>query len=90
LNSASTQFSEYFRSSFGVSSDEIRTKFGQTSLLVLTLIAIDNTATDKTMGKVLGITQRTIESHLAKLKNGRIISREGSDKSGYYEIKRQL
>jgi len=82
-------FSDYFRSAFGINSDEIRTKFGQTGLFVLILLAIDNSATAKIMAGVLGISQRTVENHLANLRNYGIIKRKGSDKSGYYQIKNQ-
>ncbi len=82
-------FSDYFRKTFGVNSDEIRSKSGDTSLLSLMLIAIDKTITAKSIAEIIGSSQRTIENHLSKLKENAIITRHGSDKSGFYEICQQ-
>lgn len=84
-----TGISEYFQSNFGVNADEIRTKFGETSLYTLILLSIDNTLTAKILSKILGTTPRTIENHLSKLRANHIIKRHGSDKAGYYEICKQ-
>lgn len=81
--------SEYFQSNFGVNADEIRSKFGVTSLYSLILLSFDKTATAKLLSKILGTTPRTIENHLSKLRSHQIIRRHGSDKSGYYEICKQ-
>lgn len=77
------------RSNFGLISEEIRTTFGQTGMFVVALLLIDNTATAKTMSKILRITKRTIENYLHKLKEQNVIDRKGSDKTGYYEFKIQ-
>lgn len=90
LDSAFGVIAEFLRSNFGLISDEIRSNFGQTSLYVITMLIVDNSATAKIMGEIIGTSQRTIENHLSKLKESGIIERIGPDKTGYYEIKNQL
>lgn len=89
LERLGTGMAPILRSNFGLNSEEIRTTFGQTGMFVIALLLIDNTATAKTMSKILGITKRTIENYLHKLKEQNVIDRKGSDKTGYYEFKIQ-
>jgi predicted HTH transcriptional regulator len=50
------------------------------------LILIDNKLTAKNIGKLIGVTDRTVENDIAKLQKQKIIERIGSDKSGYWQI----
>ena len=89
--------SEKVRSKFGVNSEKVRTKFGlssehvnsnynETTLAILMIITIEATITAKQIAEMLGIGSRAIEKQLAKLKNEKIITRIGSDKTGYWSI----
>lgn len=88
---------EHLRGKFGQSSDEVRSKFGVNSdktdfifreneTFILFLISVDATVTAKQMAAILGVSSRTIEKQLAKLKSDNRITRIGSDKTGSWKI----
>jgi ATP-dependent DNA helicase RecG len=77
---------EEMRKKFGRSSEEIRTKFGEKSIYTVFLILLNNNITANEIGKVLGVTQRTIEKHIGTLKSNSIIERIGADKGGHWKI----
>lgn len=52
----------------------------------LELIKQNPEITAKKVAFELGLTQRTIENYLAKLKDNGYIEREGSDKTGFWRI----
>jgi len=51
------------------------------------LIALHQEITAKEIAQLIGITQRTVENYISKLKENQFIEREGSDKSGVWYIK---
>jgi predicted HTH transcriptional regulator len=77
---------EYLHRSFGVFSDEIRSNFGEKGWIILSLMAIKPDITAKQISAILGITSRTVENYISKLKKQKIIKREGADKSGYWQL----
>ncbi|MBF4470940.1 ATP-binding protein [Flavobacterium sp. HJJ] len=77
---------EEMRKKYGRSSDEIRTKFGEKSIYTVFLILLNNNITANEIGKVLGVTQRSIEKYIGTLKNDSIIERIGPDKGGHWKI----
>ena len=79
-------FSEEVRKKFGRNSDEIRTKFGEKSIYTVFLILLNNNITANDIGKLLGVTQRSIEKYIGTLKNDSIIERIGPDKGGHWKI----
>ena len=79
-------FSEEVRKKFGRNSDEIRTKFGEKSIYTVFLILLNNNITANDIGKLLGVTQRSIEKYIGTLKNDSIIERIGHDKGGHWKI----
>ena len=50
------------------------------------LIKRDPNIAAKEIARQLGLTQRTAENYLAKLKTHNLIERVGSDKTGYWKI----
>ena len=50
------------------------------------LITIEPSISANDIGKIMGLTSRTIENYLSKLKDDQIIEREGSRKSGHWKI----
>ncbi|NOZ35876.1 MAG: ArsR family transcriptional regulator [Chlorobi bacterium] len=55
---------------------------GEKQLIIINAIKENNTVTISELTKIVGISSVTIEKHLAKLKNSKIIERIGSDKEG--------
>jgi predicted HTH transcriptional regulator len=86
LKSVDGVFSDYVRTNFGLISDELRTNFGEKTFYTLMLISIDPTITAKNIGEVIGVSSRSIETYLSKLRNKNIIQRIGSDKAGTWKI----
>jgi predicted HTH transcriptional regulator len=93
---------ELLRESFGITSEKLRESFGKgfgkesekisvkempSSFFILVLMAIyeDITATD--IGKIIGVSSRTVETHIRKLKESNLIERIGGRKEGYWQIK---
>ncbi|OUD35371.1 ATP-binding protein [Flavobacterium sp. FPG59] len=79
-------FSEEVRKKFGRNSDEIRTKFGEKSIYTVFLILLNNSISANEIGKLLGVTQRSIEKYIGTLKKDSIIERVGPDKGGHWKI----
>ena len=79
-------FSEYFRNIFGINMEEMRKKYGRNVLNTLLLITIEPSISANEIGKIMGVTSRTIENYLSKLKDDNVIEREGSRKIGLWKI----
>lgn len=82
-------FTEEVRKKFGINTEEVRNKFGTNAINILILIAIESSISADDIGKIMGLTSRTIENYLSKLKDDKVIEREGSRKSGYWKIMEQ-
>jgi ATP-dependent DNA helicase RecG len=76
----------YLRNKFGINSEQIRNKFGTNAINILMLITIDPSISANDIGEIMGVTSRTIENYLSKLKDDKVIEREGSRKSGLWKI----
>jgi ATP-dependent DNA helicase RecG len=79
-------FTGYLRGKFGRNSEEIRNKFGINALNTLMLVTIEPSISANDIGEIMGVTSRTIENYLSKLKDDKVIEREGSTKSGLWKI----
>lgn len=79
-------FTEQIRNKFGINSEQIRNKFGTNALNILMLITIDPSISANDIGEIMGVTSRTIENYLSKLKDDKVIEREGSRKIGLWKI----
>tara|TARA_R110000868_G_scaffold168265_1_gene402923 strand:+ start:405 stop:788 length:384 start_codon:yes stop_codon:yes gene_type:complete len=77
--------SEELRRNFGETSDEFRTKYGDGKALLLFIIALKPKISAKEASKMIGVSDRTVETYLASLKET-ILERVGSDKGGYWKI----
>lgn len=71
---------------YGVFSEEVRKKFGEKSIYTVFLIVLNNSITANDIGKLLRVTQRSIEKYIGTLKNDSIIERIGPDKGGHWKI----
>lgn len=88
----------YLASKFGQSSDEVRSKFGVNSdktdmslseneTFILFLISVDAKATAQQMAAILGSSESTIRRLIKKMLQSDLLTREGSDKTGFWQIK---
>ena len=78
--------SEYFRNIFGINMEEMRKKYGTNAQNTLMLITIEPSISANEIGKIMGVTSRTIENYLSKLKDDNVIERVGSRKIGLWKI----
>ena len=81
---------------FGISSEKFGKEFGKGSEkeiptwnFVLELMALYPEITAADAAKILGISSRTTEKHIKKLKDTGIIERIGGRKEGFWKIKKQ-
>ena len=88
---------------FGGSSEKVRRKFGEDSeknqieikKMILTdiqkqsldILSENNQCSAKIMAEQIGVSSRSIENNIKKLKEYGILERYGSPKNGYWEIK---
>jgi predicted HTH transcriptional regulator len=77
--------SEKLRRDFGETSKEFRRKFGDKKALLLFLIALKPEISALEASEKIGVSDRTIESYFAQLKET-ILQRIGPDKGGYWKI----
>ncbi len=86
FNESQQKYSVNVRSMFGRNSVEIRSKFGENVFKTLEIIFRHPEITAKEIAAQLGLSKRTIENYLAKLKRNGYIERRGSDKTGSWNI----
>lgn len=88
---------------FGGSSEKVRRKFGEDSeknqieikkmiltdiqKQILDILSENNQCSAKIMAEQIGVSSRSIENNIKKLKEYGILERYGSPKNGYWEIK---
>ena len=88
---------------FGGSSEKVRRKFGEDSeknqieikkmiltdiqKQILDILSENNQCSSKIMAEQIGVSSRSIENNIKKLKEYGILERYGSPKNGYWEIK---
>jgi predicted HTH transcriptional regulator len=53
---------------------------------LLMLMEADSTITAERASNILGVSSRTIETYIAKLKESQLIERQGADKEGTWYI----
>ena len=53
---------------------------------LLMLMEADNTITAERASNILGVSSRTIETYIAKLKESQLIAQQGSDKEGTWSV----
>lgn len=88
-------FSHYLVENFGITSEKLRDSFGIASekklpnpLHALFIIAIFPEVTAIQIGKILGVSDRSVETYFQKLKSEGMIDRIGGNKEGSWQIKR--
>lgn len=89
--------SEENAENFGEKQSKLRTKGGKATenfklkaadkkVLTLMYLSNDKAMSAEMLSEYIGVSNRTIETYLAKLKEEGKIQREGSDKSGYWKL----
>src|SRR5690606_15006297 len=88
--------SEHLRNTFGITSEHLRDNFGITSgnkiprtILTLKVVALKPNVTAEGIGKILGVSSRSAETYIKKLRDINWIERKGSNKEGYWQINKQ-
>ena len=67
-------------------SSKVTDKVTDNQKAIITIILEDKTVTTRELSLKIGISQRKIKENIGKLKDGGIIRRVGSAKSGHWEI----
>ncbi len=80
--------SEKLRRDFGDSSERVRREFGDNVLVFLLLVIFNRNITAKEAAEIIGISSRTVEKYINKLKAENMIERIGSDFGGYWTLKK--
>ena len=82
--------SEEVRNKFGINSGEgdktISPEINSTQKKILALLSDTPEMTGEVLAKQIGVTARTIESNIRKLKDLGLLVRHGSNKDGYWEV----
>ena len=78
----SERLQRYFRET----SETLRRDFGDKAVALLLLIVFDKNITVKNAAKIIGVSDRSINTYLAKLKSENIIERVGPDFGGYWTL----
>ncbi|PKR79544.1 transcriptional regulator [Brumimicrobium salinarum] len=86
----------YFMKDFGITSGKLRESFGKASgkklpnqILTLELIIVYPEITAEEIGSILGVTERTVQTYIKKLREENFIEREGGRKEGVWLLKKQ-
>lgn len=76
---------EEIRNKFGIN-EEVRKNYGETAANILCLMLEKPENTLDSIANTLGVTRRTVEKQVKKLKEVGIVSRVGSNKSGSWKV----
>ena len=79
-------FTGYLRSKYGRNTEEIRKKYGRNAIDILMLVMLEPSIRTKDIAVILELAASTIEKVIAKLKDDKVMEREGSTKSGHWKI----
>jgi ATP-dependent DNA helicase RecG len=89
-------FVAYLNSTFGITSGKLRESFGITSgkkidksIITFQLLVIFPTITSEEIGKSIGVSSRSAETYIKKIREAGLIEREGGRKEGYWQITKQ-
>jgi ATP-dependent DNA helicase RecG len=74
------------RDKFGINSGKVREEFGKTAQRIINLIQTNSSVTIPKMAGSIGVSSRTIEKHIAKLREAGIVERIGSRKEGQWKV----
>lgn len=78
--------SEEIRKKYGRNVEEIGKKYGRNAINILMLFKLEPSIRTKDISVILGLAASTIEKVISKLKDDKLIEREGSTKSGLWKI----
>jgi ATP-dependent DNA helicase RecG len=79
-------FSEEIQKKYGRNIEEIQKNYGKNSINILMFFILEPSIRTKDISELLGLAISTIDKVISKLKNDKIIEREGSTKSGLWKI----
>ncbi len=77
---------EEFPHDFGMISEAIRRQFGKNVEKTFQLILENKYIKALELSAILGVSSRTVENYINKLKNAGIIERKGPNLGGYWEV----
>ncbi|WP_163710194.1 RNA-binding domain-containing protein [Mangrovibacterium lignilyticum] len=80
--------SETVRRQFGDSSETVRRRYGDKAVVFILLVLLNKEITATEASEIMGVTTRTVEKYIKKLKTEGIIERIGADFGGYWTIKK--
>lgn len=97
-------FSSFWQESFGITSGKLRVSFGKgfgkgsengsektfpTAILIFELLTIYPEITAIEIGKIIGVSDRSVEKHISRLREINLIKRIGGRKEGSWELIKQ-
>jgi len=93
LSSIYEDFTEYLNNDLRITSEKLRKSFGITSdknlinsIYAFQLIVLFPDITAEQIGSILGISSRSAETYIKKLREEKLIERVGGKKEGYWKI----
>ncbi|MCM5661829.1 HTH domain-containing protein [Galbibacter mesophilus] len=89
LNSDAEKYINALTSDFPKTSEKLLKGSSFNTVILLMLMDADITITAERASNILGVSSRTIETYIAKLKESQIIERQGSDKEGTWCITKE-
>ena len=85
IETESSSVRDKVRDKFGIN-EEVRENYGETATNILCLMLEKPENTLDSIANTLGVTRRTVEKQVKKLKEVGIVSRVGSNKSGSWKV----
>lgn len=79
-------FGVNFGDDFGVTKIDFQNKSSEKVFFTVMLLVMKPNISAKNIGEIIGVSSRTIETYLSKLRNENIIQRIGSDRTGTWGI----
>ena len=93
LRSIYADFAEYLNKDLKITSEKLRKSFGITSdkkftnpIYAFQLIVLFPDITAEQIGSILGVSPRSAETYIKKLREEKLIERAGGKKEGYWKI----
>ncbi|MEJ4087387.1 helix-turn-helix domain-containing protein [Galbibacter orientalis] len=89
LNTDAEKYINALTSDFPKTSEKLLKGSSFNTVKLLMLMEADSTITAERASKILGVSSRTIETYIAKLKESQLIERQGSYKEGTWNTIRE-
>lgn len=87
----------YLNGNFGIASEKLRKNFGKASekdlsnpINTLIILSLFPEITAEEIGLIIGVSGRSVETYIKKLKEENLIERIGGKKDGFWQIIKQV